>query len=139
MRVLVERMTDDLRHREGLAYEVDCSSTRIDETHGLITFWADGREGQLDKVATGLWVSVRGLAAEGPTLEEIAHDRAGLEELLADSRATQGRLEGDALRLLRGHQPRTPEEARAQHDALTPAHLQDLAAQSLTTASWSAQ
>ena len=134
MRILVERMTDDLRHRKGLAYEVDCSSARVDETHGVITFWADGREGQLDKVAAGLWEAVRGLAETGPTLQEVAHDRAGLEEFLDNPRATQGRLEIDALRLLRGRRPRTPEDARAQHDALTPAHLQDLANRSLTTA-----
>jgi len=134
LRILVERMTDDLRHREGLAYEVDGTSARVDGTHGVITFWADGREGQLDKVATGLWEAVRGLAEAGPTLEEIAHDRAGLEEFLDDPRTMQARLEGNALSLLRGGQPRTPEDARAQHDALTPAHLQDMAGRSLTTA-----
>jgi len=134
MRILVERMTDDLRHRQGLAYEVDCRGARVDETRGLMTFWADGREGQFDKVATGMWEAMRGLAVEGPTLEEIAHDRAGLEEFLADSRAMQGRLETNALRLLRGQQAHTPEGVRARHDALTPAHVRDLAAQALTTA-----
>jgi len=133
-RILVERMTDDLRHRQGLAYEVDCSSARVDESHGVVTFWADGREGHIEKVATGMWEALRALAQEGPTLEEIAHDRAGLEEFLADSRATQTRLEDDALRLLRGHPLLTPEEVRARHDAITPAHLRDLAVQSLTTA-----
>jgi predicted Zn-dependent peptidase len=134
MRILVERMTDCLRHRQGLAYEVGCSGARVDETRKVMAFWADGREGHLDKVATGLWETLRGLAAEGPTLEEIAHDRAGMEEFLGDARATQERLEGDALRLLQGRQPLTAQEARAAHDGLTPAHLQDLAARSLTTA-----
>jgi hypothetical protein len=134
MRILVDRMTDDLRHSKGLAYEVDCSLARVDDTHGILTFWADGREGQLDKVATGMWEALRTLAQEGPTLEEIAHDRAGLEEFLTDSRGTQTRLEGNALRLLRGLAPLTTEEVRAEHDALTPAHLRDLAARSLTTA-----
>jgi len=134
MRILVERMTDDLRHRQGLAYEVDSSVARVDETRGVITFWADGRKGKLDAVAAGMWQAVRGLAQDGPTVEEIAHDRAGLEEYLADSRATQARLEGEAMRLLRGHQPLTPEQIRAGHDSLTPAHLQDMAARSLGTA-----
>lgn len=134
LRILVERMTDDLRHREGLAYEVDGTSARVDATHGVITFWADGREGQLGKVATGLWEALRGLAEAGPTPEEIAHDRAGLEEFLDDPRTTQARLESNALSLLRGGQPRTPDDARAQHDALTPAHLQDMASRSLATA-----
>jgi predicted Zn-dependent peptidase len=134
MRILVERLTDDLRHGQGLAYEVGCSGARVDEIRGVMTFWADGREGQLDKVSTGMWEAMRGLAVEGPTLGEIAHDRAGLEEFLADSRATQERLEANALRLLRGRQPHTPEEIRSGHDALTPGRLRDLAAQSLATA-----
>lgn len=134
MRILVERMTDGLRQRQGLAYEVGCSSARVDQTHRVITFWADGREGQLDKVATGMWDVLRSFAEEGPTLGELAHDREGLEEYLADSRATQNRLEGYALRLLDGRQPLTPEDARAANEALTPAHLRDLAAQSLATA-----
>ena len=134
MRILVARMTDGLRHRQGLAYEVDCSVVRVDDTRGVLTFWADGREGQLDKVATGLWEVVRGVAQEGPTLDEIAHDRAGLEEFLADSRSTQSRLEGDALRLLRGRLPRTPDQVRAEHEGLTPEHLRELAGRSLDTA-----
>lgn len=133
-RILVERMTDDLRHRQGLAYEVDSSAVRVDETRGVVTFWADGRAGELDKVAAGMWQALRGLAEDGPTVEEIAHDRAGLEEFLADPRSTQVRLEGEAMRLLRGHQPLTPDEIRARHDSLTPAHLRDLAARSLSTA-----
>jgi hypothetical protein len=133
-RILVERMTDDLRHRQGLAYEVDSSAARVDETRGVVTFWADGREGKLDKVATGMWQALRGLAQDGPTVEEIAHDRAGLEEFLADPRGTQVRLESEAMRLLRGHQPLTPDDIRAGHDSLTPAHLQDLAARSLSKA-----
>jgi Peptidase M16 inactive domain len=134
MRILVERITDDLRHRQGLAYEVGSSAARVDETRGVITFWADGREGKLDTVAAGLWQAVRELAENGPTVEEIAHDRAGLEEFLADPRGTQVRLEGEAMRLLRGHQPFTPEETRAGHDSLTPTHLRDMAARSLGTA-----
>jgi hypothetical protein len=134
MRILLERMTDDLRHGQGLAYEVGGSIARVDETSAVMTFWADGRDRQLDKVAHGLWEAVRALAEGGPTLEEIAHDRAGLEEFLTDSRATLGSLEGEALRLLRGHEPRTSDQVRAEHDALTPAYLQNLAVQSLTTA-----
>jgi predicted Zn-dependent peptidase len=134
MRILLERMTDDLRHGQGLAYEVAGSIARVDETSAVMTLWADGRDRQHHKVANGLWEAVRALAEGGPTLEEIAHDRAGLEEFLTDSRATLGSLEGEALRLLRGHEPRTLDEVRAEHDALTPAHLQNMAVQSLTTA-----
>lgn len=134
MRILVERMTDSLRHRQGIAYEVDCSSTVVDDTRTLITFWADGRDGKLDKVAIGIWEALRKLAQEGPSLEEIAHDRAGLQEYLQDSRATLSRLEGAAMQHLRGLRPRTPDDMRAAHDSLSPAHLRDLAAGSLATA-----
>jgi len=134
MRILVERMTDTLRHRQGLAYEVDCSSAVVDDARTVMTFWADGREGKLDKVATGMWEALRTMAQEGPSLAEIAHDRAGLEEYLGDPRATLSRLESTAVRHLRGLQPRTPDDLRAAHDSLTPAHLRDLAAGSLATA-----
>jgi predicted Zn-dependent peptidase len=134
MRILVERMTDSLRHRQGIAYDVDCSSAVVDSTRMLVTFWADGREGKMGKVATGIWEALQSLAQEGPSLEEIAYDRAGLDGYLEESRATLNRLEYAGMRHLRGLPARTPDESRAAHDRLTCAHLRELAAGSLATA-----
>ena len=133
MRILVDRVTDELRHARGLAYDVDYSGVRLDEKSGLVAIWADGRDDRHATVAEGMWKELQTMVEAGPLPEELAHDRAGLEESLADSRQVVDRLQYNAWRLLSGQELERPDTVRSELAALTSEHLRELAEQALPT------
>jgi hypothetical protein len=134
MRILVHRVTDELRHNRGIAYEVDWSGVRVDHQTGLTALWADGREGNEAEVAKGLWRELRTIAIAPPTDEELAHDRAELAVALADSRQDFGRLMANARRLLDDQPLRSPSQMQEDLAAVDPVSLGDLVTNALPSA-----
>jgi hypothetical protein len=133
MRIPVDRVTDELRHARGLAYDVDYSGVRLDENSGLVAVWADGRYDRHATVAEGMWKELQTMVEAGPLPEELEHDRAGLEESLADSRQVVDRPQYNAWRLLSGQELEHPDTVRSELAALTSEHLRELADQALPT------
>lgn len=133
MRIMVDRLTDELRHGQGLAYDVDFSGAWLDHDSAVFAIWADGRDGEQTAVAEGLWRGIRLMAAEGPTEGELAHDRAGLEESISDPRQNLSRLENNAWRLLTGRPVQSDDDARAALASLEPRRMAEMLAGVLPT------
>ncbi len=131
MRVLHDRATDDLRHRRGLAYEIDWTGAWLDETTSLLAIWADAREENVAEVAEGLWTRIREISERPPTSEELDHVRATFEESVANNHHTIDRLQHSAWRLLTGLPLVTVEDTRAELAGLRPEALGTLVADAL--------
>lgn len=81
-RILRDRVEDQLRHHRGLSYAVDFDQIQVDRGHRLAVVVADVRDGQEAVAARTLWNTLRGLAEDGATEAELAHERTGLAEYL---------------------------------------------------------
>lgn len=117
--ILTDCVTDELRHREGVAYDIDGTGTRVDAGQGLLAVWSDGHEDKLPLVAQMMWRTLERIATEGPSAEELAHTRAVLAEQLDDPRSIPDWLVAQASRLLGGEAPRTREEQRLSDASVT--------------------
>ncbi|WP_347350681.1 insulinase family protein [Intrasporangium sp.] len=126
--ILTERVTDELRHKEGVAYDIGSAGERIDYEHGLLAVWSDGHEDKMDLVARTMWETLGRLAADGPTAEELAHTRAVLHEGLDDPRSVPDWLLAQAARMLRGEPPRTRAAQRQLIDGASPEAIREAAA-----------
>ncbi|GEM_PF-1621465 len=96
MAVLGERLRAEARHQRGLSYEVFGDIIQIGPTSRQYLIGADARQGQDGAVAEILWEHVRRLAAEGPTDEELAHEKAGFAESYDDPRWPAEEVAGQA-------------------------------------------
>ena len=128
LRVLGDRLEDDLRHRRGLTYSVAVDQLLVEDDRRFAVVTADVRGGQEAVAARALWGALSRLAEEGPTDAELAHDRAGLAAQLADPRAGLQEARSVAAALVRGTPPRTAEQLRAEADALTAEQVREAAA-----------
>jgi hypothetical protein len=117
--ILVGSITDELRHKEGISYEVDGAGARIGETESLLAVWSDRHEDKMPLVAQTMWRILERLATDGPTAEELAHTRAVLREQFDDPRAIPEWLAAQAARMLRGYATRTRAEQRELDAAVT--------------------
>lgn len=108
--LLRERAEDDLRHGQGISYEIDTNSAPIRPGESLVSLHADTHKENWDAVAEGLWSAVDGLAGAGPTPTELDHARAVATATLTDPRAVEGWLHFQAARMLVGLTPRSREE-----------------------------
>jgi hypothetical protein len=126
--VLAERLEEELRHRRGIAYSVQVERVPVAPGRRLAVITTDLREGQ-DHVATSLlWRELLTLATDGPRDDELAHDRALLEQYLADPRAAAGEAHALAEAHVTGDRARTGEQLRAEHAALTLDDVRTMAA-----------
>lgn len=91
------------------------------EVDGVPVLWADARDGQEAKAATILWQTATGLAADGPTAEELAFATEGVRHLVADPRAVSIELEHVAYTRLLGLHYLTGAELVAALAEVTPA------------------
>src|SRR6266498_5113009 len=96
MAVLGERLLADARHQRGLSYEVFGDVIQIGPMSRQYLLGADARQGQDGVVAEILWEQLRRLAAEGPTDEELAHEKAGFSESYSDPRWAAEEAAGQA-------------------------------------------
>ncbi len=133
-RILVDRVTDDVRHGRGLAYEIDFDAARVDDEHSLVAVFTDGAEENADTIAEALWDALSSLAADGPTPEEMAHHRAGFAAYLEDPRAAADWMEGIGSRELFGDPVLDREESRAALAKVTAEDVRRWAQAALPTA-----
>lgn len=134
VRILAERVLDEVRHQRGIAYEVDLATARLDADRTIHALFTDGHEDQAATIATTIWSSLTDLAERGPSQEELDHDRAGFAAYIDDPRASVAWLEGLAYRQLHGDPLWLREESRERFAAVTVADVQRWARTALDTA-----
>ena len=118
-RILRDRVEDDLRHRRGLSYSVATEQVVVEGMRRFVAVTADCRDGQEAVVARALWQAAARLAESGASEQELAHQREGLEEYLADERSRTDEVRSAAESLVIGIEHRTPEELRRESTELT--------------------
>ncbi len=82
LEVLRRRVEDALRHRRGVAYAVTADRLPLDAVTRFGVLVTDVRAGQEDLVAAVLWREVQRLADEGPTADELEHERRSITDAL---------------------------------------------------------
>lgn len=135
-RILIERLVEQLRHEEGVVYDVRPDVVVLGADLRLTTLAAECRVERSGLVARRMWEIASELAAEGPTDAEFAHDLAGLQAFFADPRSAlseaalaacesvAGRKASSRQELLRGRESLTAEEvAAALTEVLRTAYL----------------
>ena len=123
LRIALDRATDEIRHGRGHAYELDFVGRSIDPSteRSHVTFWADAAPRQAADVANALLEVLGALAADGPTADELTHDRDGMLAAHEDPRAVEGAVMSRAASHLAGREHLTEEQELVEHRELTPA------------------
>lgn len=119
-RIARERVTDELRHARGLAYDVDVVPVRATAAECVVILLADPAAAAVPDAVTVLDSVLRDLRDTGPTDAELAEDLAACRERWADPRAVVDDLAEVALAHLAGRVV-DPAAQRAEREALTAA------------------
>lgn len=135
-RILIERLVEQLRHEEGLVYDIRPDVVVLGDDLRLTTLAAECRVERSGYVAERMWAVATELAATGPTAAEFAHDLEGLRAHFADPRSAlseavfaacecvAGRAASSRRELLRGREGLVaPDVADALAEALRTAYL----------------
>lgn len=134
VRILAERVLDDIRHQRGIAYDVDVATARLDADQTIHALFTDGHEDQAGTIASTIWSALQDLAERGPSQAELDHDRAGFAAYIEDPRASLDWLEGLAYRHLQGDPLWLREESRERFAAVSVTDVQRWARLALGTA-----
>ena len=127
LEILRRRLEDELRHRRGVAYAVGADRLALDEDTRLGVVVTDVRPGQEDLVVAVLWREVQRLAADGPTPEELDHERTTLGSLFDDPRVRTDEVVSHAEARVTGIPTYGADEMRRELAALTPAEIRETA------------
>ena len=133
-RILVDRLTDDVRQDRGLAYDIGLDTARLDDDHTMFVVFTDGHEEHADAIVETLWATLKSLADHGPTDAELKHHLAGFTAYTLDPRASGDWMEGVAHRHLYGEPQHDRERAMASLAQIGAADVQRWARQALDTA-----
>jgi hypothetical protein len=114
LRLLRDRVEDDLRHRRGIAYAIGTEQIGVDRDVDLVVVTTDSRRGHESAVAQGLWRQLRRLAEHGPLQAELDHDRALVEEYLDDPRSRTAEVSALAQAHVTGIPAHNAEQLREQ-------------------------
>jgi predicted Zn-dependent peptidase len=125
MRVALDRITDELRHGRGEAYDVDFYLTIVDAATELshVTFVTDPEDKRAASVANQMVDILVKLADDGPTLEELGHDHAGMVEVFADPRSIDTEVCSSASAHLADKPLESNEQLLEEHLRLTPSDV----------------
>lgn len=113
-RVLVERLMRQLRHEQGLVYEIHPDVVAFGDDIRVATLTAECREDNAGRVAELMWAASSELAASGPTQAELDHDLAGVRAYLDDPRSVLAEAAIAAAEQVNGRGLRTRREMVSQ-------------------------
>lgn len=129
LRLLRQRVEDELRHRRGLTYQVHLDDVRVDGERRHAAIVVQVRPEHRGDAVRTLHAAVRDLAERGPEPEEFRADREVVEEVLADPRMTQERVRAAAVAQVRGWPVRPEDHWPDAEAALTPDQVRESARQ----------
>lgn len=123
---------EELRHRQGVVYEVDLDRILVTPQRCLGIIACSGRPEALQAIATCLVGELRRLAVDGPSDAELGTARRALSGMAADPRQHFEAALGEALRVLE-HEvgPRRIDEYVAQLEGVDAAQVRQSLAGSL--------
>lgn len=101
LRIVLDRVMDQLRHRNGWLYETDFVLVSTPEDT-VACLHADPPAAHADDVRGGLLQILRELRDSGPTDAELAEDLAAMREVLDDPRAAEAETSAAAAAYLLG-------------------------------------
>ncbi|MDQ0376960.1 M16 family metallopeptidase [Amycolatopsis thermophila] len=78
--ILIHRLTDRLRHLEGLVYDIALDHQVVDPDRAVLGFGTDVPDKHAGRVVEAIRAELAELGRGGPTEEELSADRAGLAE-----------------------------------------------------------
>jgi hypothetical protein len=126
--VLRDRVEDELRHRRGLSYAVEADRLPLDSKVRFASVTADVRPGHEGPAAALLWRCVQRLADDGPTAEELDHQRALVDAYLADPESALDEVQAAAVATVTATPRVTCGELRAGVGSARPSEVRSVAA-----------
>ncbi|MFJ8041498.1 insulinase family protein [Kitasatospora sp. NPDC096147] len=132
--LLRQRLTETVRHREGLTYDVGGDVVFVAPGRGERTICMEAREGQEQRVAELLWQEAVRLATEEVSEAELAEEVEGAREVLLDPRAAEYELLEAAAEQVLDDAPMRGRDRLERIEALTPARLREAFAAALGSA-----
>ena len=133
-RILIERLVEQLRHEDGLLYDIRPDVVVLGADLRLTTLAAECRPERAGQVAERMWQIATGLAAGGPTPAEFAHDLEGLRAHFADPRSALSEAALAACESVAGRRPSSRRELLSGREGLTAAQVAGALGDALTTA-----
>jgi predicted Zn-dependent peptidase len=133
-RILIERLVEQLRHEEGLVYDIRPDVVVLGDDLRLTTLAAECRVERSAYVAERMWAVATELAATGPTDAEFAHDLEGLRAHFADPRSALSEAMFAACESVAGRTAPSRQELVRGRKNLTAHEVADSLAEALRTA-----
>ncbi len=121
--LLVDRLTDEARHRRGWAYEIDATGISVEADTAVTALWCDGDPSRHREVLDITVSALRDLAEQGPTADELDHQKALARSALLDPRGVPDLLIARADRMLRFGDDVTPEDVLAAVESVGTAEI----------------
>jgi hypothetical protein len=119
-RLAGERVEADLRTDAGLSYAAGASYWPLTAAAAQVSLTADCLDEHAAEVRARLLATLRSLADDGPTPDELADHVAWAQRMLADPRAVAGFLDSEAHHLLLGADESSPQDVFDRVAAVTP-------------------
>jgi zinc protease len=134
MRDLADRrLRHRLRFERGLSYGVQAVYDRMSPTHAHCVFWADCLDSRAAAVRDDLLSTVRSLAADGPTAEELRGETESLRKAVSDPANAGTFTYGFASDELGGARKLTPEALVEGRAAVRPEDVAGVLSEALET------
>ncbi|GAA5156291.1 MULTISPECIES: insulinase family protein [Amycolatopsis] len=100
--VLITRLTDRLRHGEGLVYDLGFDHQMVDDRRAVLGFGTDVPDKHASRVVEAIRGELLVLGEAGPRDEELAADRDNLVEQLTEREFAEYRVFDEAMSELTG-------------------------------------
>ncbi|MFE2722582.1 insulinase family protein [Kitasatospora sp. NPDC059327] len=134
VQLLRQRLTETVRHREGLTYDVGGDAVFVAPGRGERTICMEAREGQEQRVCELLWQEALRLATEEVPQAELAEEVEASREVLLDPRAVEYELVEAAAEHLLADAPMGNRARLDVIEELTPARVREAFATALGSA-----
>jgi hypothetical protein len=131
--LVTDLLTDELRHGEGIVYEIGCGTTPLSRDATLAGLWADGAESDQPRILTRAVELLGRIASKGPDPADLDHQKALARNQMGDPRGTYAFLVDAAHRRLEGRPVTGVEEAISEIEAVTAEQVRAAASAALPT------